>query len=293
MDNALKLLLDSYNISTNEDYENALREIIQYLSLLGLWRSKFFEYAAFYGGTALRMFYGLRRYSEDIDFSLIKPDSEFDITPFLNSIQNELAGFGFNMQVLPGKKTTNIESAFIKGNTIQNLLAIETPDLILTKLPKNKVLKVRFELDTEPPEHASYQVKTLLIPFPFQVKLFSLSDLFAGKMHAVLCRKWKHRIKGRDFYDMLWYIGKGVECNLKHLQARMEQTNDWQNNKILNIRDVQELLYERFIKINFDIAKDDITPFINDMAEISLWSRDFFIEIIAEIKFLEADSENT
>ena len=196
-------------------------------------------------------------------------------------------GLDLAMQVVPKKKRTNIESAFIKGNTIQNLIVIETPESILDRMPKNKALKIKFELDTDPPGQASYDVKTLLIPFPFQVKLFSISDLFAGKIHAVLCRNWKHRIKGRDFYDMLWYIGRGAACNLKHLQARMEQTNDWQSNRKLKKRDVQELLHERFTQVNFDIVKNDITPFIRDMAEISLWSRNFFIERIAEIKFSE------
>lgn len=285
MNDAIKILLDTYRIISDEDYEYALREITQYIALLGLWRSKFFEYAAFYGGTALRLFYGLQRYSEDIDFSLIHPDSGFALDPFLKAIEKELEGFGFQMKVISKTKRTNIKSAFIKGNTIKNLLVLKARESILTKLPENKTLKVRFELDIDPPGNASCEVKTLLIPFPFHVRLFTLPDLFASKIHAVLCRKWKQRIKGRDYYDMLWYIGRGVECNIQHLQARMEQTGDWQGNHPLTGKDIRKKLYDRFAEINVDLAKRNILPFINDPAEVSLWSKDFFIQRIPEIRF--------
>lgn len=285
MKSMLTSLIDSYVIRTDDDYENALREIIQHLSLLGLWRHKFFEHAAFYGGTALRMFYGLPRFSEDIDFSLLTPDFNFNIQPFLKGIENELASYGFHMCTVQKQKQTNIKSAFIKGNTIENLLVIEADPTMLEGLPKNKTLKVRFELDIDPPGTPDYDVKTMLLPFPFQVRLFSLPDLFAGKLHAVLYRKWKERVKGRDFFDMIWYIGKKVPCNLKHLQSRMEQTNDWQRGKTLRAIDIKILLKSHFASINIENAKNDIIPFISDHAAIALWSREFFEEHIGSINF--------
>ena len=279
MDKALENLISQYAISDPDDYENSLKEIVQYLALLGLWRVKFFEHAAFYGGTALRLFYGLRRFSEDMDFSMLEKSENFNMPVYLEAIKKELEGFGFQLSVAKKKKRagTQIESAFIKGNTIKNLLAIRVPEAYTTKIHKNKQLKVKIEVDLDPPGNAQYDVETLLMPIPFQVKLFSKPDLFAGKLHAVICRQWKTRVKGRDLYDFLWYLGNDIPCNLKHLQSRMVQTGHWSEDKELSYDAVLEMLKTRFKSIRFEAAKKDVTPFLKDPHELDLWSMDFFI----------------
>ena len=278
MNKALLSMLDRYEPKTLADHENALKEIVQELALLGLWRAKFYEHAAFYGGTALRIFHNLPRFSEDIDFSLMQPDSDFDLEPHLEAVRAELAAFGFSFRVERKTKRTDtsIESAFIKGETRMNLLHIGTPDYLRDRLPRPQQIRIKLEVDTDPPPLASYEVKTLLTPIPFQVRLFNLPSLFAGKLHALLCRNWRRRVKGRDFYDFVWYLGRKASCDLRHLQARMEQTGHWKGSRNLDACELRELLKKRFEQIDFVQAKNDVRPFIRDEAELQLWDHDFF-----------------
>ena len=278
MNNALESMLARYRPESFADYENALKEIVQELALLGLWRSKFYEHASFYGGTALRIFHRLPRFSEDMDFSLLSPDSGFNLAPHLAAIQTELAAFGFEFEVEPKLKSnpTAIESAFIKGETRVNLLTIGTPESIRRKLPKLQRVKIKLEVDTDPPPLAEHDVETLLVPIPFQVRLFTPPCLFAGKLHAVLCRAWKGRVKGRDFYDLVWYLGREIPVHLAHLQARMEQTGPWTGRDPLTLEALRGRLSERFAEIDFEAAKSDVRPFIHDAEELALWSGEFF-----------------
>ena len=286
MNAALQGMLDRYRPQTLADHENALQEIVQELALLGLWRAKFFEHAAFYGGTALRIFHSLPRFSEDIDFSLLQPDREFDFAPYLEAVRVELAAFGFSFRVERRIKrvSTAIESAFIKGGTRINLAHIGTPDYLRARLPELQQVRIRIELDTDPPSLAAYEVLTLLTPIPFQVRLFDLPCLFAGKLHAVLCRDWKSRVKGRDFSDFIWYLGRRIPCNVRHLQARMTQTSHWQQSRELEISQLRQLLRQRFQQVDFDQAKRDIRPFIRDEAELDLWDSAFFQSLVERIE---------
>ena len=286
MNAALQSLLDRYGLDTAADWENALREIVQELALLGLWRSKFYEHAAFYGGTALRIFHSLPRYSEDLDFSLLKTSPDFDLSSHLEAVRAELASFGFAFEVERKVKRTEtaIDSAFIKGNTRVNLLEIGVPEGLENRFPAGQKLKIKMELDTDPPQGAEYEVQTLLLPIPFQVKLFTPSCLFAGKMHALLCRNWKGRVKGRDFYDFIWYLGKGIPVHLSHLQKRMEQTGHWDGNAALDEDKLKSLLRTRFAGIDFDQAKGDVLPFIQDADAVMLWGQDFFLGLIDRLK---------
>lgn len=286
MNAALQGMLDRYRPQTLADHENALKEIVQELALLGLWRAKFFEHAAFYGGTALRIFHSLPRFSEDIDFSLLQPDREFDFAPYLEAVRVELAAFGFSFRVERRIKrvSTAIESAFIKGGTRINLAHIGTPDYLRARLPELQQVRIRIELDTDPPSLAAYEVLTLLTPIPFQVRLFDLPCLFAGKLHAVLCRDWKSRVKGRDFSDFIWYLGRRIPCNVRHLQARMTQTGHWQQSRELEISQLRQLLRQRFQQVDFDQAKRDVRPFIRDEAELELWDSAFFESLAGRIE---------
>lgn len=286
MNAALQTLLDRYQPQTAADWENALREIVQELALLGLWRSKFYEHAAFYGGTALRIFHGLRRFSEDLDFSLLKPNADFDLAPHLEAVRSELTSFGFTFEV--GQKIkqieTPIESAFIKGSTRINLLEIGAPTGLPERFSTTQKLKIKLELDTDPPAGAETTVETLLVPIPFQVRLYTLPSLFAGKLHAVLCRNWKTRVKGRDFYDFVWYLGKKVPVHLGHLQKRMEQTGHWERELRLDLAALKALLTAKFREVDFEQAKNDVSPFLRDADELALWSADFFIGLLDRIE---------
>ena len=286
MNAALQTLIDRYQPATPQDWENALREIVQELALLDLWRSKFFEHAAFYGGTALRIFHGLPRFSEDMDFTLLKPDADFELDAYLEAVRAELSAFGFTFEVdrKPQAIVTAINSAFIKGSTRINLLKIGAPAGLSARFAPTQRLKIKLEVDTDPPAGALDEVRTLLIPIPFQTRLYKLPSLFAGKLHAILCRNWKTRVKGRDFFDFIWYLGKGVPCQLAHLQQRMEQTGHWTTGTTLDAIALKQRLTQRFHEVNVDHARNDVQPFVRDADALSLWSRDFFLGLIDEVK---------
>ena len=287
MNSALKDLIDRYEPRTRAEYEAAFREIVQELALLGLWRAKFYEHAAFYGGTALRIFHGLRRFSEDLDFSLLQPDREFDSRPYLRAVEEELTAFGFSVKVERRAKSvqTAIESAFIKGETSVNLLRIGAPQSLAAGLPRSQSVRVKMEIDTDPPPHAEFEVRTLLTPIPFQVKLYSPPDLFAGKVHAVLCREGKTRVKGRDFYDFVWHVGGQTPCHLAHLEARLRQTGHWNADRAITGPDAYALLEKRFRSVDLEAAKRDVLPFLRDADEVALWSPEFFGEVAARMQF--------
>ena len=283
MNDAIMSMMERYDCKSSEDYENALKEIVQEVALAGLARSDFFGRASFYGGTALRIFHGLRRFSEDMDFSLDRPDESFELKDYFPSVERELAAYNFSMNVKQKEKTkdTAVQSAFIKGNTIQNILEITSNDSAVYGISANAVVKIKLEIDTNPPEGASYQVVNSINPTPYRARLYDLPSLFAGKTHAVLCREYKNRVKGRDLYDYIWYLQKGCRINLFHLQKRMEQSGKWDSREDLTMEKLKTLLKERFEKINYDSARADVEMFLNnhDREGLSVWDADFFSDI--------------
>ena len=285
MHSVIETMLRPYQCQSERDYINALKEIFQEIALLGLWRAKFFEHAAFYGGTALRILYGLDRFSEDMDFSLRGPDETFSLSKYNQSIVDELASFGFEVSVENKRKTNHsaIESAFIKANTIHQLLTIKLSDSIINAHHMS-VIKIKMEVDTNPPPGFTVEAKRLLLPIPFSVLTYSQPDLFAGKIHALLCRKWKHRIKGRDWYDYYWYISRNVAVNLSHLQERLVQSGHWNHTETLSHDQLVNLIENKINEINFDNAKQDVVDFLKDKSAIDLWSAPFFMELTGHLK---------
>lgn len=286
MNDAVAKMLKRYQCKSENDYKNALIEIMQEVALLGLWRAKFFEYAAFYGGTALRILYGLDRFSEDLDFSLLKPLPNFDLSSYLTAVQAELNAMGFNVSVESRKKKvqTATESAFIKAGTKDSLLKIEVPREISQRLQHNAVLEIKLEMDTDPPTGFQTEAKALLQPIPFAVNTFAQPDLFAGKLHAILQRKWKTRVKGRDYYDFVWYIAQKIPVRLSHLEQRLRQTDGWKGKTPLKLDSLNELLKQKFAEVNIKSAKEDVLPFIKDTDAVSLWSAEFFTSLLPKLK---------
>lgn len=289
MNRAIANLLEKYDLKTQDDYEIAIKEIIHQLTLLGLWRSRFYEHASFYGGTALRIFYGLKRFSEDLDFSLLVKNDDFNIISHLNAVETEIESYGFKFSVEKKDKgfDSPIESAFIKGNTRINLLCIDAQDNIVKGFDRDRKIKVKLEIDIDPPAGSQHEVKTLLYPIPFSVKVFTKPNLFAGKMHAILCRQWKSRVKGRDFYDLIWYIGQKIPCQINYLKEKMIQTGHWKREDKLDKNILLQLLQEKLNTVDIEQIKKDVQPFLKDKQELDLWSRDFFLEIIESIDIKE------
>jgi predicted nucleotidyltransferase component of viral defense system len=285
MNKALEDMLRPYNPVTPLDWTHAIREVVQEIALLGLWRSGFFEEAAFYGGTALRIFHGLNRFSEDLDFSLLQEGGSVRLESALASIRTELAAWGlsFEAESKSSGSRTGIESAFLKGNTRINLLNVGVPEELNRYFPHNQKVTIKLELDTTPPPLASTEVKTHLLPTPFQVRLYDLPSLFAGKLHAMLFRDWKSRVKGRDFYDFVWYISRRVPVNLPHLEARIIQSEEQQTERF-NIDAVQTLLKDRIRSVDIAAAAEDVRPFLRDPRELQLWNEEFFMQLIPQLQ---------
>ncbi len=279
---AIVKMLEKYDLSTADKTYEALREILQEIVLLGLARAGFFDYALFYGGTALRILYGLDRFSEDLDFSLLAPDENFDLSVYEDTVIEALRSFGFEVTIQLKKSG---------GNTSQHLLNIEAPADIIKTFGQGRLVKIKFEVDTQPPLDFESEKKTLLVPSPFTVHTMTLPSLFAGKMHAILCRNWTSRPKGRDWYDLVWYISHGYELDIKHLNARLQQNCAWQENQGMTIpagldeNYILELLRVRIDDLDIAAAKRDVEVFISDKRVLDIWSRDFYMDIIQQIKF--------
>lgn len=271
--------------------KQGLIEIVQLLTLMGLSRSTFFHRASFYGGSSLRILHHLSRFSEDLDFSLNKPDSTFQLEDYFPFIQENLEAYGFSMTILskPKKEVRQIQSAFLKGNTRQHLLEI-APNLYKGNIPfsHNDSLKITFEVDIDPPLFANTEVNYQLEPIPFSVRSYDLPSLFAGKIHAILYRKWKNRVKGRDYFDYVWFLANNIPVNMKHLEARLLQSNTLQDSQKLGKSLLEKMLIDRFETISYEKAKADVLPFIGDYSSVDLWSSTFFTQITQ--KSLTCDS---
>lgn len=280
----IKEWVAEYEPQNEEEILSALREIMQEITLAALSRTDFFEKVVFYGGTSLRIFYGLDRYSEDLDFSLLKPDSNFSIEPYFKAILDEFKSLGLTVSIKEKNKTkqTAIDSAFLKAETIWQEIVLE--DIIKeTGMRSDKTLKIKLEVDRQPPLNFQTEEKLLLRPFSFYVKCFTKPSLFAGKMHALLFRKWKNRVKGRDWYDLEWYIKKGIPLDVNHFLARAKDTNDWQEDSISN-EQIIELLHTKIKSVSFSNIKEDVVRFIKNDEVLNIWSPEYFKDLVEKIK---------
>ncbi|MEE9302767.1 MAG: nucleotidyl transferase AbiEii/AbiGii toxin family protein [Thiotrichaceae bacterium] len=282
----IETMLHRYSINNADDYYQALREIMQEIALAGLYRSAFFEKAAFYGGTALRIFYQLDRFSEDLAFSLLIPDNTFSLTPYFNAIEKEFHALGIEVEIKAKikKQKTAIESAFLKSDTSVHVLHINTKHQQWNAAIKNRAIKIKFEVDTQPPQGFLTEEKLVLQPFSFYVKCYQVGDLFADKLHALLYRGWKNRIKGRDWYDFEWYIRHQNPVHLEHFLQRAHQSGDLLDKQSISIDEVTELLQQRIQKIDFEQAKQDILPFILNGEVLDIWSKTYFSELALRIE---------
>ncbi len=278
-------LLEKYNLKSTVDYENALKEIIQQVALAGLWRAGFFDHAAFYGGTAMRIFYGLQRFSEDLDFTLLDPQSKFNFNKYFAAIKEELSSLGFSVEISEKRKSieSNIESTFIKADTLTNIIKVGAPPEIVNLIPKGKIMKVKLEVDLEPPDVFETENKFLIEPIPCSIKLISPSYLFAGKMHALLFRKWKNRVKGRDWYDFAWFVRKGIPLALNHLYSRMVQSQNYNKKNKFSKEELKALFTSVINNLDIEKARRDVLPFIKNSNELDIWSREYFKALFEKI----------
>ncbi len=281
----LETMLKRYPIENANDYYNALREVLQEIALAGLYRGGFFDKAAFYGGTCLRIFYGLDRYSEDLDFSLLAPDKNFTLEPYFKTLKKEFESLGIDIDITQKKKrgTTPIESAFLKSGTTIHILSLDTKKL-LNNAPIKQQIKIKFEVDTNPPPGFNTESKLLLQPFSFYTQCYVIEDLFAGKMHALLFRAWKQRVKGRDWYDFEWYVKNGYALNLDHLTSRAKESGNLDADTSFTKESLFQLLEEKIKTLDIEMVKVDIRRFIKDDQVLDIWSTEYFMSLAKMVK---------
>ena len=268
-------MLSAYEQTTEQQKRNAIFEINQQVILAGLYHGGFFDLAAFYGGTCLRIFHGLQRFSEDMDFSLLASNENFDFTNYFQPIIDEFAMIGRKVEIKKKdkKKFGKVDSAFLKDNT----------DVYDVTFQTEKSIKIKIEVDTQPPLKFNTEQKLLMLPESFMARCFTLPDLFAGKMHALVYRAWKNRVKGRDWYDFEWYIRHQIPLDFTHLAERALQFNgeDITRNSFF------EKLKERLSSADINQVKADVLPFVRNTRELDIWSNDYFLTLADMIKFEE------
>lgn len=281
MGKAIEEMLKNYRVDHIYDRKNAMKEIMQEIVLCGLSRAGFFKKAAFYGGTALRIFYGLDRFSEDLDFSLESADLNFDLASYFPMLEKEVKAFGLNLEIPEKEKTKEgtIRSAFLMGNTKEHLLLFYADENAAGSVAKNETVKIKFEVDINPPAFATFEHKYRLLPVPYEVRLYDVPSLFAGKIHAVLCRAWKSRVKGRDLYDYVFYLSRGSAVNQRHLRERLIDSGYISQSEDCSLAAIKRMLSERFDSIDYAQARHDVEPFIHDSTVMDVWSPDFFKQI--------------
>ncbi|GJG66817.1 hypothetical protein PRLR6025_02860 [Prevotella lacticifex] len=260
-------------MDTDQQKRNAIFEVNQQVILAGLYNGGFFDEAAFYGGTCLRIFHGLQRFSEDMDFSLLAPSDNFDFTKYFQPVKDMFEIVGRRVEITKKDKRNfgKVESAFLKDNT----------DVYDVSFQTEKSIRIKIEVDTNPPLKFNTEQKLLLLPESFMTKCFTLPDLFAGKMHALVFRAWKNRVKGRDWYDFEWYVKHRVPLDFKHLSERILQFNG----KSVTRDEFMDLLRQRLGSADINMVKADVMPFIRQPKELDIWSNEYFLQLANMIRF--------
>lgn len=273
MNTIFEQMLSQYSIVTDKDRRNAIYEVMQQITLAGLYRGGFFDKAAFYGGTCLRIFHGLERFSEDMDFSLLAPDETFKLESYFPAIIDEFNTLGRAVVISKKdkRKFSKVESAFLKDDTAVYDVAFQT----------ERNLKIKIEVDIQPPLKFQTEQKLLLRPFSFMTRCFALSDLYAGKMHALVFRAWKNRVKGRDWYDFEWYVRNGIKLDFTHLQERIREFNGIEMSK----EEFLMALKERLASTDIKMVRQDVEPFIKNPESLEIWSNDYFLQLADMVAF--------
>ena len=285
MKSSLDEMINQYNPKTINETKAALREILKSIVLVGLSRGGFFNKAAFYGGTALRIFYGLNRYSEDLDFTLKEKNDDFSLESYLKYVNEVALSYGLELEISTKVKTINtpIESAFAKLNTYQTFINLKLDNKMSRQLHKDESIKVKFEVDCNPALGFDVESRWLDIPEFATVSVLDEPSLFAGKIHAILCRSYKNNVKGRDYYDFLFYISKKVKPNMTYLKNKLVDTGKIKEEDEFNSNILKEMLVDKFNSIDFNQVKIDASKFLFKNEDLSYYCRDLFIDMLKRL----------
>lgn len=282
MASLLENVLHSRRPADVKETKLALREILQDIVLIGLSRANFFSKASFYGGTALRIFYGLNRYSEDLDFTLNETDRSFSLEPYMKSIVDLASSYGLEIKIETKikKLSSPIESAFAKLNTYRTFIHAKLDRNLLDRLHKDEVLKVKFEVDCDPAIGFHVHNKWITDPELAPINVLDLESLFAGKLHAILCRNYKNNVKGRDYYDFVFFINKGTKPNLIYLKNKLVASGALGRDAEFDINILKGMLLNRFNRIDFRQVREDAEKFTTNNEDLSFYCKELFVDCL-------------
>lgn len=276
----LQQRLAQYAIDGAEQQEQALKEMLQELTLYALWREGFFTIAAFQGGTCLRILYGLPRFSEDLDFILQSPDPNFSWGRMLKGIEAILAEFGIVAELVDRTRADRaVRQAMLKDDSLAGQL-----NLTFTDLPPGRKLRIKLEVDTNPPSGSGWDQRFHDFPTDFSVLVQDLPSNFALKLHALLCRPY---VKGRDWYDLLWYVRNGTQPNLNLLQNALKQAGPFAGRDVeMDANGLQQALLDKIQSLDWEEATRDVEPFLGSMERqsLSVWGVPLFSERVRQMR---------
>ncbi len=276
--------LSAYGCKSTLEEEQALREITQEIILAGLARTNFFARAGFQGGTCLRIFHRMSRFSEDLDFALDAPDPAFELAQYLDRVRMEVAVYGYELEIDDRSKAgTTVRKAFVKDDSVGKLLRLD----YRPRTGPMRKLRVKLEVDTNPPPGAAYDMPVLDFPFPAAVRVFDLPSLFAGKLHALLCRAY---LKGRDWYDFIWYTARRTAINHRLLSTALDQQGPWKGQSpTTNNAWCVEQLQAMIAEVDWEQARRDVQRFVkpHELPSLELWTRELFLQQCAKLAELD------
>ncbi len=273
--------LDSYRCTSSLEEEQAVREITQEVALAALGRTEFFKHAAFQGGTCLRILYGLNRFSEDLDFLLKAANGDFKLRPYLQAVSDELKAYGYDLEIVDRSNAEiAVRNAFLKDDSLGKLLQLRHTD----KSGPLRKIRIKFEVDTNPPSGSGVEIQYVDFPFVSSVVVQDKPSLFAGKLHALLCREYT---KGRDWYDFLWYTSQEVGVNYAFLSSALRQQGPWRDKDVLvDGQWCLKHLESKIDSVDWHAAREDVRRFVktSEQPSLELWSKDLFLSQLRKIK---------
>ena len=271
----------NYNCKTDVEEQQAIREITQEVVLAALGRGDFFKHALFQGGTCLRIFYGLNRFSEDMDFILREATADFQLKDHIKHLTDELAAYGYNIEIIGRDKAdATVKKAFLKDDSLGKVIDLRH----INQTGSMAKIRIKFEVDTNPPSGSGHELKYLDFPFVSSVAVQDRPSLFAGKIHALLCRKY---IKGRDWYDFIWYTGNRTGINYDFLTSAINQFGPWQGQSITVDKAWLLNELERTIaSMNWKQSAEDVRRFVRveEQPSLDLWSKELFLVQLDKLK---------
>ena len=271
---------DTYQCGSQQEEENALREISQEIALAALSRGDFFKKAVFHGGTCLRIFYSMERFSEDLDFMLKNADQHFSFEPYIKNMAMEFQSYGYRLEVVDRSKTEDIvKKCFLKDDSLGKVLNL-THFKGVTNMRK---IKIKLEVDTNPPIGSNFENKFLDFPFPFSATIQDMPSLFAGKSHALLCREYT---KGRDWYDFIWYVSRRININWEFLSEAINQQGPWKGQNIkINRNWYINKMVKRIEGIDWKAVKEEMARFLKPsaMTGLDLWGKEFLLDRLQKL----------